>query len=52
MTTLEFMGGGLIVDLESSSTGTWHTLGARHGLWSSTWSRNLVPVAGHVINFL
>ena len=32
VTTLEFMGGGSIVSLEGSYTGSCHDLGARHGL--------------------
>ena len=38
--------------------GAQHGLGARHGLWlldmvldCSGWSRNLMPVVGHVTNF-
>ena len=38
MTTLDFMGEGLVVSLEGSWTSARHSLGARHGLWSSAWS--------------
>ena len=47
VTTLEFMEGGLMVSLK----GSWSLeLGIVFGC--STWSRKLVPIAGHVSNFL